>query len=394
METGPDRAPDRPPLRALVVGGGLGGLAAGCALRQAGIHATVFERATDLGKVQIGGGIQVRSNGMRVMQRLGLAERVADAGQVIETYDIRDYRGRRIGLWPVGEFGRALGAPTVGIRRSELHRVLAEAQESGTVRLGAECTGFAQDPAGVRARFANGGEERGDFLVAADGAHSALRAQLLGAARPRYAGFAIRRAIAEFRDPRLPEGSFVMWYGHRACFLAYHVRPGQLYWYEGHPAPEGTRDPEGGVKAAILDRVRGFAEPVAAAIEATEEGAIHQVDMAGRDPSPRWGEGRVTLLGDAAHAMPFTQGQGLNQALEDAWVLARCVQGAPDVASALRAYEAARMPRTAEIVRGSWRATMPFKGGGPIRYALLMAMMKPLLKVIWKKQMTDLAHDF
>jgi 2-polyprenyl-6-methoxyphenol hydroxylase-like FAD-dependent oxidoreductase len=381
-------------MRALIVGGGLGGLAAARALRQAGIHAAVFERATDLAKVQIGGGIQVRTNGMRVMQKLGLADRVQAAGQVIETYEHRTWRGNRIGLWPVSEASRASGAPTVGIRRSELHRILAEAQDEGVLHLGAECTGFHQDADGVTAQFADGRTERGDFLVGADGVSSAVRLQLQGPSKPGYAGFTVGRAIVEFRHERLPEGMFVLWYGPRNSFLAYHIRPGQLYWYECQPAPEGTRDPKGAVKKGTLERLRGFAEPVEAAVEATSEAAIQQVDMVGRHPVDRWGEGRVTLIGDAAHAMPFTQGQGLNQALEDAFVLARSVAAERDVVTALRAYEARRKPRTAKIVEGSWKMGIGFRRRGPVAFAVTVTGMRVALKIFWKRQRRDLLYDF
>jgi 2-polyprenyl-6-methoxyphenol hydroxylase-like FAD-dependent oxidoreductase len=385
-------------MRAVIIGGGLGGLAAARALKQAGHQVAVFERADRLEKAQIGGGLQVRNNGMRAMRSLGLGEKAEAAGQVIEAYDHRSVHGRwggwRVARWPVGKLGRAIGVPTVGIRRSELHRILAEAQEEGTIRLGAECTGFVQDAEGVTARFADGRTERGDFLVGADGMNSAVRTQLLGPAPPRYAGFVVARAITEFRHERLPEGMFMLWYGPRSSVLAYHIRPGQLYWYETNAAPQGSRDPAGAMKPAILARSRGFPEPVEALIAATPEAAIGQVDMVGRDPSDRWGEGRVTLLGDAAHAMPFTQGQGLNMALEDAVVLARYMAAAPDVTSALRAYESRRKPRTAAMIRGSWRVARGFSGHGPVVHVLSMAALTIGLRIVWRMQVKDLTHDF
>jgi 2-polyprenyl-6-methoxyphenol hydroxylase-like FAD-dependent oxidoreductase len=381
-------------LRAMIVGAGMGGLTAAIALRRASMDVVVLERADNLKKIQVGAGLQVRNNGMRVMQQLGLAEGVEAAGLAVERYEFLNWNGKYLGAWPVGEFGREIGVPCVAIKRGELHRVLAEAVPPEVIQLSAACAGFTQDESGVTVRFADGREERGDVLIDASGMKSVIREQLLGENKPRYAGFTVRRAICEFEHKRIPERQFVLWYGRGARFAAYHVAPKQLYWFGLSNAEEEGKDPEGGRKAAVQKIFRGCADPVEAIIEATPEAAMLRSDTYGHDPVDHWGQGRVTLLGDSAHSMPFTQGQGANQAMEDALVLARCLSEQKDVAAALRAYEAQRIPRTTQIAQLAWRLARVARMENPVACSVRDMMMKFVLPRIWNQQKEELTYEF
>lgn len=317
-------------MRALVIGGGIGGLTAARALAQADVEVKVFERAAAVEQIQVGGAIHVWHNGMRGLQRLGLADDVTALGgpaAVVQTAQMRNWRGKLLTSWSVAKTERDVGAPTVGVRRPELHRVLAAGVEPGALVFGRECTGFEQRHDGVVARFADGTEEQGDLLIGADGLRSTVRRALLGEQELRFARYASWQALCEHRDDATPEGLFWIVWGPGARFLFYRVDAQRLYW-EGIFATEaGGADPPGARKQAVADRFAGWHHPVEAIIAATDEAAITRADVYDRPPTKRWGEGRVTLLGDAAHPMTNAAGQGANQTIEDAVVLASRLQG-------------------------------------------------------------------
>ena len=378
-------------LKAIVVGGGVGGLTAAIALRQAGIDTVVFERAAQLRPV--GAGLHLWTNAFLALQQIGLAEAVAATGTVVERSQYLTAEGRLLAEWKTGELGRRLGAPTVGVTRADLHRELMAALGKDSTIAAAEFTGFAQDGSGVTVRFRDGREERCDLLIGADGVRSAVRAQLLGSAEPRYAGYSAWRAITAFEHPALPRGNFALYWGRGARLICYRVGGGLMYWLALWRAPAGGRDPEGGRRAAALARYRHFAAPVPALIEATDEAAIVRTDIVDRAPISRWGEGRVTLLGDAAHPMTPNQAQGACQAIEDGVSLARCVREAAEVPAALRDYEGRRRARAAYFVRlsrfsgwwGSWES--------PAACAVRDAILGPMMRgpALWSFS-RDIAH--
>jgi 2-polyprenyl-6-methoxyphenol hydroxylase-like FAD-dependent oxidoreductase len=304
---------------------------------------------------EVGAGLTLWSNALLALRTLGLDEAVRAAGGPIVESQVRTWDGRALAAMPVGQVSAKLGSKPVCIHRADLQRVLLEALGEGTVQLGFECTGFQQDEAGVTARFANGKEARADFLVGADGIHSAVRAQLLGQEKPRYAGYTAWRGITLYEDQALSGGtSFVSW-GRGREFGALSVGRGRVYWFGTTNTPEGSPDASVGRRQEVLETFRGWHSPVEAMIEATEAHAILRNDVYDRKPVKRWGEGRVTLLGDAAHPATPNLGQGACQAIEDAVVLARCLARETGVASALREYERERRARTAYISRMSWR---------------------------------------
>jgi 2-polyprenyl-6-methoxyphenol hydroxylase-like FAD-dependent oxidoreductase len=342
-------------LRALIAGGGIGGLTAARALRLQGHDAQVFERVDELRKVQVGAGLHLWPNAMNALRHVGLAEQARAMGTVMERMEVCSWRGPVLSVTPLDYLERTFGAPGIGVSRLEFHPLLAEALEDGVLQLGAEVTSFEQDEEGVTLRFADGREERGDVLIGADGITSVVRAQLLGPAPPRYAGYTIWRALIDFAHDRAPSGTFRITWGRGLRFVFYHVAGGLLYWSAIANAPEGERDPEGRTRTALLARFAGWPEPTTAIIEATPEAAIRRQDIYDRPPVRRWGEGRVTLLGDAAHPLTFNVGQGACTAIEDGVIVARCLAEERDVPSALRSYEARRMDRTANMVNRAWR---------------------------------------
>jgi 2-polyprenyl-6-methoxyphenol hydroxylase-like FAD-dependent oxidoreductase len=383
--------------RAVVVGGGIGGLCATRALRRAGVDATCFERAPEFSKIRVGGGIHVWHNGMRGLGRLGLAEQVEALGgraAAVERMEMRNWRGKLLATVPVDQIEEEVGAPTMGVRRPELHEVLAGGLDSDAVELGATCTGFSQNDGEVVVQFDAGREERADLLVGADGLHSIVRKGLRGDEPPRFAKYASWQALCEFSDDAAPVGLFWIIWGPGARFLFYRTSAKHVYW-EGIFATEaGGTDPEGARKQAVLDRFRGWVHPVEAIVAATDESAIGRTDVYDRKPIKQWGAGRVTLLGDAAHPMTNAAGQGANQAIEDAVVLGSRLEGATDVVAALRAYERERAPRAAKFAKLAWNLTALSRWRHPAALAARDRLV-PIMMVAGKRaQRKDMAYEF
>jgi 2-polyprenyl-6-methoxyphenol hydroxylase-like FAD-dependent oxidoreductase len=383
--------------RALVIGGGIGGLTVARALQHSGAEATVFERAPAVEQIQVGGAIHVWQNGMRGLQRLGLADEVKALGgpdAVVERAEMRNWRGKLLTSWSVAKTEQAVGAPTVGVRRPDLHRVLAAGVDPGAIVLGRECTAVEQSPDGVLARFADGTEEQGDILIGADGLRSTVRKGLLGDEELRFAGIASWQAVCEYRDEATPPGLFWIVWGPGARFLFYRLGSQLLYWEGIYATEAGGADPPGERKQAVAARFSGWHHPIEAIVAATDEAAITRSDIYDRPPVKRWGEGRVTLLGDAAHPMTNAAGQGANQTIEDAVVLASRLGRNADPVAGLRAYEQERIGRSARISNLAWRLTSLSRWSSPTACATRDRMVSAMMIVGKRAQAKDMAYEF
>jgi 2-polyprenyl-6-methoxyphenol hydroxylase-like FAD-dependent oxidoreductase len=341
-------------VKAIVVGGGIGGLTAAIALRRAGVEAVVFERAEELR--EIGAGISLWSNAVKALKKLDVYEAIREVGGAELGGEVRSWRGEKIFKITAAQLKAKFGEANLALHRADLQGALLAALPQGTVRLGAEFVGFAEDGAVVVARFADGSEERGDLLVGADGLDSSVRAQLFGRSAPRYAGYTAWRGVADAGYGLVPEEAGLNLWGRGSEFGLVSIGRGRFYWFMTRNAPEGEAESAAGRKREVLDLLRGWYEPARTAVEATEESRILRNDIYDRDPLERWGAARVTLLGDAAHPMTPNLGQGACQAIEDAVVLARYLRSGDEVVPSLRLYETRRIPRTTYVVRRSRRA--------------------------------------
>ncbi|PYR80350.1 MAG: FAD-dependent oxidoreductase [Acidobacteria bacterium] len=342
-------------MTAIVIGAGIGGLAMGIALKRAGVSVEIHEQSTALREV--GAGISLWANALRCLDAVGAGDAVRRGGIAALTPSLYAADGTVLAR-PHASLAATLGTLALVIDRAELLRILAQAFGDG-VTLGAACTGFDDDDRGVTARFADGRTARGDLLVGADGLHSIVRAQLHGDAPPRYAGHTAWRAVVRFPAPPANAGEF---WGRGARF-GWMPSTGGVYWYATQNAEEGGRSADG-ERAALLRLFGHWSHPIPALVEATADAAILRNDIYDRPPIARWGRGRVTLAGDAAHPMTPNLGQGACQAIEDAVVLANCVreilppeggshENDKESETALRAYERLRAPRANAIVRQS-----------------------------------------
>lgn len=332
-------------LKAIIIGGGIGGITAAIALRQAGIDATVYERAPELREV--GSGLPLFTNALRALQKLGLGAQIEALGAHANTLSVSTWQGRVLTDVTNEKHLQGLGTVSTVVHRAELLALLVETLGMENVHLNAECTGFSQDESGVRAHFVGGMEAQGDFLVGADGLHSTIRSQMFGIIKPVYAGYTTWRGVAHIERSGLER--YVWGKGYQ--FGVAPMSRGRAYWFAQKYAPEGQPDKAAGRKQELLDLFHDWHDPVPAVIEATRDTDILRNDVYELPHLKQWSTGRVTLLGDAAHAMTPNLGQGGCLAIEDALVLADCLVKEHDIVAALKLYETRRIKRTRNVAQ-------------------------------------------
>ena len=348
----------------LIAGAGIGGLTAALALAQRGIGVKLFDQAEKL--EEAGAGIQLSPNATRVLIALGLADRLEPA--IVEPAAIHlrsGHSGREIATLPLGAAMLArYGAPYWVIHRADLQKVLLEAVAAEpriALTLSARVDDFTLDATGVRARVNCGGadaEHRGSALIGADGLWSTIRARLGDSKSPRLSGRSAWRTVAraEVVEPQYLEPVVNLWLGTGWHLVHYPIRAKaavNIVWV--------IRDTwESTAWTTHVDRsdllARSSHLPRQAAIFAQATGDWQKWTLCDRAPSWSWGNGLVSLIGDAAHPMLPFLAQGAAMAIEDAAVLARELSRSPvDPAGSLRRYEQARQTRTARIQRAARR---------------------------------------
>jgi 2-polyprenyl-6-methoxyphenol hydroxylase-like FAD-dependent oxidoreductase len=313
----------------------------------------VLEQATEMREV--GAGVLLWPNAMRVLRRLELGAAVEEAGAVAADAVLRSAQGTPLGAGLAEKVVARFDAPTVVVHRGLLQTILLAALDQRVLRLGAKCVGVAQDAEGVTVSLADGGTEHGDLVVGADGLHSQVRTVLVGDGPPRYSGYTAWRGIVpldrSLADRLRPGESW-----GRGCLFGVAMLGGsQAYWWASARIDERVGGSPAEEKAAMERRFRIWHEPIPELIDATLEQAIVRSCQYDRPPLRRWPADRVGLVGDAAHPMLASLGQGACQAIEDAAALGDAVGAGSDLTVALQTYAARRAPHAAAVVRRSRR---------------------------------------
>ena len=343
----------------LIAGAGIGGLTAALALIRRGYRVSVLEQAREL--AEIGAGVQISANGAQALFSLGL-EAALEAVWC-------EPAGKEIRLWSTGETWKLFdlgavsrqryGAPYFMIHRADLHRILLDAVQAAApdaIRLNCRVAGFEQTASSVTAICEDGARIEGDALIGADGVHSRVRNALFGQMPAQFTGLMIWRGLVpmESLPQRMQRLVGTNWVGPGGHVVHYPVRGGTLMNVGGAIEHDDWRVEswtERGTTEEALNDFPGWNEDVHTLIRNIE--VPYKWALLGREPLERWTIGRVTLLGDAAHPTLPMMAQGANMALEDAVVLARCLDAYDDVPAALQAYEEARRERTARLVRAA-----------------------------------------
>ncbi|MGE0449908.1 MAG: FAD-dependent monooxygenase [Vicinamibacterales bacterium] len=336
-----------------IVGAGMGGLTAAATLRRAGFPVHVYEQARRFAR--IGAGIQMMPNSMKVLRVIGIEALVR--GRSFEPYS---HLNR---IWDTGEVMRELpmpeslfGAPYLCMHRADLHEALTSIVPSDLVHLDKKLIGLDHEGSQIRLSFEDGSHAVADAVVGADGVHSLVRDLIVGPDMPIHKGRIAYRAIFPAHLVGRDVGaSRTKWWGIDRHIVIYYTKPdrSEIYFVTSVPEPAEWLTKESwsamGDVHELRDAYKGFHPDVRAVLEGCPE--CHKWAILEREPLPRWSDGRVVLLGDACHPMTPYMAQGAATSMEDAAVLARCLEAmdGEDIEGAFRRYEASRKPRTSKI---------------------------------------------
>lgn len=339
-------------MKIAIVGAGMGGLTLASTLRSQRIDVQVYEQATRF--TRIGAGIQMLPNSMKVLRGIGVEDKLREVAFAPVSHLNR--------VWDSGEVVVELpmpesryDAPYLCMHRGDLHETLLSVLPPELIHTGKKLIGLDQSDVGITLRFADGSTAQADAVVGADGLHSIVREILLGDERPRFSGRVAYRAV--FPADRLNGlnlgPSRTKWWGADRHIVIYYTtrQRSEVYFVTSVPEPADWLTPESWSAKGDVNDLRsafeGFHRDVRAVLEACPD--CHKWAILDRDPLPTWTKGRVTLLGDACHPMTPYMAQGAATSMEDAAILARCVNESSTIEEAFEVYEAHRKPRVSQI---------------------------------------------
>jgi salicylate hydroxylase/6-hydroxynicotinate 3-monooxygenase len=351
-----------------IIGAGMGGLAVAATLRRAGFDVAVYEQAARFAR--IGAGIQMMPNSMKVLREIGIEQRLREISFAPHSHLNR--------VWDTGEVKRELpmpeslyGAPYLCMHRAELHGALASVLPQDIIHLGKKLTGLDQKSGQVELHFEDGSKVMADAVVGADGVHSVVRDIIVGPDEPIHKGRIAYRAVFPSSLMKKDIGpSRTKWWGtdrHIVCYYTTREKS-EVYFVTSVPEPAEWLTKESWSAKGDVRELRaayeGFHYDVTQMLDACPD--CHKWAILEREPLPNWSDGRVVLLGDAAHPMTPYMAQGGATSIEDAAILARCladVQG-EDIEGAFNRYERHRKPRTSAVQAISSANTWMREGSG------------------------------
>jgi len=371
-------------MKTIIIGGGIAGLTTAIALEQIGFETAVYESSPQLSVA--GAGIWMATNAMQVFHRLGLADKICAQGVSLDRIEVADYSMKPIQATEQLLFVDTYGYGVTSILRSRLRDILVS-HYGKAIHCGKKLQRVEEEGDVVKAFFEDGTSAIGDLLIGADGIHSAVRQQLVPSARLRYAGQTCWRGIAPISLAAPFKKACVETWGKNYRFGLSVISDQEVYWFAVAKAPEGQSD-KGNRKAKLTKMYADFGDPIPDIIAATPETRIIRNDINDLKPISKWYQGRICMIGDAAHATTPNMGQGGGQAVEDAWFLSQILKEEPLPELAFKRFQEKRRKKVDQVVRTSWQigkiAHLPFGQG------LRNFLLRKTPKALAEKQMLAL----
>lgn len=361
-----------------IVGGGIAGLTTALALQRIGLRPRVFEKATELRSGK--GGLLLWSNAVRVLDQLGVGERVIASGFPVRSTEFRTPARELLGKLPIDEMSAEAGAPTVFIHRATLMQILVEALADGTVAFDHECTGFSERADAVALALSGGRSAQARIVVGADGAGSTMLAHVVEKVPSTDAGVQAWGGTATLDRDALPPGVTYVTIGRGKRFCFAPCGEGRAFWFAAVNDLLGSHE--------LAAHFAEFHDPIPRIIDATTTDEMFQTRIRYRPPAETWGSGRVTLLGDAIHPTTPDLAQGACQAIESAQVLAAALQHDGDHETALRTYERTRQQRTKRVAYLSWIATTQSMRSDPLFCLVRDAATEVFLRWVARRELS------
>lgn len=330
-----------------IIGAGLGGLAVAIALRKLGCDVQVYEKAQDFRPV--GGGLGLLPNGLNFLNAIesGIVETIKNSGCEVSKTVLKNTLCETIRTNTGNRYQDKYGQTFITVWWWRLQQILASKLPSGSIHLNHRCIGFEQDEQCVSIYFEHGKQVNADLLIGADGVNSAVREALIGDGKPRYLGSMSWRTVTNCHQEVLHPGELAFVKGDQEFMYLLNVGSGYISWLYRKLLPDCSLSQKATQsKYRVLDHLAGWGESLRSLVEATPAEQILEAPICDRLPLNSWSQGRVTLLGDAAHPMAPALAQGSNSTFEDAYELALCCSQASSIQEALATYEQSRIPRT------------------------------------------------
>lgn len=340
-------------MQGIIIGGGIGGLTTAIALSRRGMRFRLYESSTDFAAPNVG--LFLTARAMRILDRMQLAAEIQACAYPIESWLVSDHTLKVLSTHSFPGLIRDHEFSAMAIHRADLHRILMQHLDADLLDSGANCQGVREGERVVIAAFEDGEQVTGDYLLAADGMRSRIRGQLFPESTLKNIPQVCWRGTLRGELPPTYRHQALEAWGNGRRFGLGQTSAREIYWYallNKHPGDVSSGDAQ---KQELLRQFEEFAPLVRELISQTSEADVTRSRLADLLPLKAWYEGRVCLLGDAAHGMAPHLGQGAGQAIEDAWVMAAFLDQYKHPTMAFSAFQQSRKKQVDRIGRVSHR---------------------------------------